>query len=89
MDRNPQLRRQWVGFVAGMLVGLLVVTPVLAVPPDLPLALDAAADQMLLLGSGLLLALALALKFASAHRKPKPYGQHFFPDDRDVTLEKS
>ncbi len=85
MDRSHQWFRQWGRFAAGVCIGLLIVAPVLAAPPDLPLTLDADVYQMLLLGSGVLLAVALGLKFASAKRKP--YRQQFFPDDKPVALE--
>ena len=85
MDRSHQWLRKWGGFVAGVCIGLIIVTPVLAAPPDLPVTFDADAYQMLLLGSGALLAFALALKVVSA--QAKPYRQAFFPEDRRVALE--
>lgn len=79
----------------GVLIGLVIVTPALAMPPDLPLAVNDETRMYLLIGSGVLLFIALVMRLLR-HRDetrevtieaPRAYGMRFFPSDRPIALE--
>jgi len=91
--------RRWYGdwghLLAGMLIGLLVVTPAFAAAPDLPLRVDDDARLYTLIASGVLLFIALVLRSLRRPSAPtddsdpesRGYGMRFFPSDRPIALE--
>src|SRR5262249_16124080 len=92
MGRALRWRNDWAHFLTGVVIGLLIVTPVLAMPPDLPVKFDDDARLLTLIGSGVLLfvaimARALRLRDEATLDVPRSYGMRFFPSDRPMTLE--
>ena len=94
MDRTQRWYGRWGNFLTGVFIGLVivtVVTPVLAMPPDLPVDIHGDLQFYLLLGSGLLLIAGLVLRtMRAAPVEPDVsarYGTRYFPDDRPIALE--
>ena len=95
MDRHRRSYRTWVHLLSGVLVGLVVVTPVLAMPPDLPVGFNDNTRLYLLIGSGVLLFAALVMRLLRnrdetqevAGSVPRSHGMRFFPSDRPISLE--
>jgi hypothetical protein len=85
--------RNWGQFLTGVLIGLVIVTPVLAMPPDLPVGVNDETRMYLLIGSGVLLFIALVMRLMRnrdetvAVEAPRAYGMRFFPSDRPIALE--
>lgn len=85
----------WGQFLTGVLIGLVIVTPVLAMPPDLPVGVNDETRTYLLIGSGVLLMIALVMRLMRnrhetreiAVEAPRAYGMRFFPSDRPIALE--
>ena len=90
--------RRWYGdwghLLFGMFIGLLIVTPAFAAPPDLPIRFDDDARLYTLIASGVLLFIALVMR--TMRRRPladesepesRGYGMRFFPSDRPIALE--
>ena len=95
MHLEPRGYRTWGHLLMGVLIGLVIVTPVLAMPPDLPVAVNDETRLYLLIGSGVLLFAALLMRLMrnrdetreGAVDAPRSYGMRFFPSDRPITLE--
>lgn len=85
--------RTWGYLLMGVLIGLVIVTPVLAMPPDLPVGVNDETRLYLLIGSGVLLFAALVMRLmrnrddATSDDIPRAYGTRFFPSDRPIALE--
>ena len=91
--------RRWYGdwghLLFGMFIGLLIVTPAFAAPPDLPLRFDDDARLYTLIASGVLLFIALVMRSLRNRSAPtdesepesRGYGMRFFPSDRPIALE--
>ena len=81
-------------FLVGVLIGLVIVTPVLAMPPELPVAFDDGIRLYVLIVSGVLLLVALVMRLmrnrddadGAAVDVPRG-GMRFFPSDRPISLE--
>lgn len=96
MDRKP-LYGSWKNFVTGVFVGLVIATPALALPPDLPIKFDGDMQFYGLVGFGLLLVALLVMRTmrkpvaspdgADAPDVPASYSTRFFPGDRPIALE--
>jgi hypothetical protein len=72
------------------------VTPAMALPPELPLALNDDLRLYLLIGSGVLLLAALVMKMLRREDDDvatpdegarRSYGMRFFPSDRPIAIE--
>jgi hypothetical protein len=95
MNRDRRGFRRWGHFAAGVLIGLVIVTPVLAMPPDLPVAFNDEMRLYVLIGSGVLLFAALVMRLMRKRDDaeggvvdaPRGYGMRFFPSDRPISLE--
>ena len=92
MKRDRRGYRRWGHFLAGVLIGLVIVAPVLAMPPDLPVAFGDDTRLYVLIGSGVLLFAALVLRLMRRRddvvvEVPRAYGMRFFPSDRPIALE--
>jgi len=93
MDRRRRGHRGWSCFLSG--IGLIIVTPALALPPDLPVAFSDEMRLYLLMGSGVLLFVALVMRLMRKRDEvetvvievPRAYGMRFFPSDRPIALE--
>jgi len=90
--------RRWYGdrghLFIGMAIGLVLVTPAFAMPPDLPLHFDDDTRLYTLIASGVLLFIALVLRMMrrapeveSPQEELRGYGTRFFPADRAIALE--
>jgi len=94
MDRGQRKLAQSRHFVTGVAIGLAIVTPAFALPPDLPVNLHGDAQFFTLIASGLVLLAAVVMR-AMRRGTPEPagdlpersYGTRFFPDDRKISLE--
>ncbi len=92
MDRKRRYK-SWKHYMSGF-IGLVLVTPALALPPDLPLEVHGDMQLYALVGFGLLLVAALVMR---TMRKPADlpeaadasatYSTRFFPGDRPIALE--
>jgi hypothetical protein len=76
------------------LIGLVIVAPVLAMPPDLPVPFNDDIRLYVLIGSGLLLFAALVMRLMRSRddepvvvEVPRAYGMRFFRSDRPIALE--
>ena len=95
MKRDRRGYRRWGHFLAGILIGLVIVAPVLAMPPDLPVAFGDDTRLYVLIGSGVLLVAALVLRLMRNRNRDDEgvvveshaYGMRFFPSDRPIALE--
>jgi hypothetical protein len=95
MNRDRRGRRQWAHFLTGVLIGLVIVAPVLATPPDLPIAFNDDLRLYVLIGSGVLLIAALVMRLIRNRNRaegvaveiPRAYGMRFFRSDRPIALE--
>ena len=95
MNRGRRGRRQWAHFLTGVLIGLVIVAPVLAMPPDLPIAFNDDIRLYVLIGSGVLLVAALVMRWVRRRNDaedvvaeaPRAYGMRFFRSDRPIALE--
>ena len=94
MNRGQRWLAESRYFVAGVLIGLVIVTPALALPPDLPVNLPGDAQFFTLVVSGLILLAAVVMRAVRggtpgpvAEMPERSYGTRFFPDDRKISLE--
>jgi len=85
---------EWGHLLVGMFIGLLLVTPAFATPPDLPLRFDDDLRLYTLIASGVLLFIALVMRSMRRPSSPdetepesRGYGMRFFPSDRPIALE--
>jgi hypothetical protein len=87
--------RTWGHLLMGVVIGLVIVTPALAMPPDLPVGVNDETRLYLLIGSGVLLFAALVMRLMRNRDEtqegvvdaPRSYGMRFFPSDRPIALE--
>ena len=95
MSHDRRGYRTWEHLLMGVLIGLVIVTPVLAMPPDLPVGVNDETRLYLLIGSGVLLFAALVMRLLRSRGEsrevgvavPRSYGTRFFPSDRPIALE--
>ena len=95
MDRDRQSYRGWPYFLTGVFIGLVIVTPALAMPPDLPLRFDDDARLYVLIASGALLFAALVMRLMRNRDAPESVDldapragdMRYFPSDRPIVLE--
>ena len=69
--RRRQWLRQWGSFLTGVMIGLLIITPVLAGTLGTRVVGDDDARNMAVLGSAVFLTLALILQAIAAARRPR------------------
>jgi biotin transporter BioY len=69
--RRTQWLRQWSSFLIGVMIGLLIITPVLAGTLGTRVVGDDDARNMAVLGSAAFLALALILQAVAAAHRPR------------------
>ena len=92
MARKPRYR-SWTRFLTGGFISLAVVTPALALPPDLPVEVHGDMQLYALAGFGLLLVAALVMRTMKTPEstttadEPARYSTRFFPGDRPIALE--
>ena len=95
MTRDRRWYGDWGPLLVGMFIGLCIVTPAFAaMPPDLPIRFDDDARLYTLIGSGVLLFIAVVMRVMrrpsaadEAVQESSGYGMRFFPSDRPITLE--
>ena len=95
MNRDRRGYRTWGHLLLGVLIGLVIVMPVLATPPDLPIGFNDETRLYVLTGSGVLLFAALVMRLMRKRddaeslvaEAPRAYGMRFFPSDRPIALE--
>jgi len=95
MNRDRRGFRTGGHFLVGVLIGLVIVTPVLAMPPELPVAFNDEMRLYVLIVSGVLLFAALVMRLMRNRDDadgavvdfPRGYATRFFPSDRPISLE--